>query len=101
MTCQLFTRCEAAQRSALTTEAFIPKLQSEVPRTNLQRVVGLPGVQDMKGRDALRHSRLVRFETLGHRLSETLCFLVVRAGVGERLAGFACFAGGGTPALTC
>lgn len=66
MTCQLFTRCEAAQRSTLTTEAFIPTLQSEVPRTNLQRVV-LNGA----GR------------------------------AGERLAGFAFFPGGGTPALTC
>ncbi len=40
-------------------------------------------------------------ETLGHRLSETLCFLMVRAGAAERLAGFAFCAGGGTPALTC
>jgi hypothetical protein len=40
-------------------------------------------------------------ETLGHRPSETLCFLMMRAGVGERLAGFAFCDGGGTPTLTC
>jgi len=77
-----YIRCEAAQRSALTRRHSFQSY-SLVPRTNLQRVVALPGVQDMK---RLRRSSSLAASTVRQAYVGTTIWYIQEASMTTKIS---------------